>query len=196
MAKRSKLARGSATEQPVWHEAIAFAAWKHRNQVRRDGRTPYVSHVMRVCMTVTQIFGCADPVAVCAALLHDTIEDTTTDFDDIADLFGRDVAECVAALTKNMALPDKDREREYDQRLAKADWRARLVKLADAYDNLCDLPTKAEFRKPDDKRKALERCRRAVMLAQADSHIPVMSRAARVVEKLVKEKTGQGRKRR
>jgi (p)ppGpp synthase/HD superfamily hydrolase len=49
-----------------------------------------------------------------------------------------EVAEIVAALTKNMALAEKEREADYVARLAKADWRARLIKLADQYDNVSD----------------------------------------------------------
>jgi (p)ppGpp synthase/HD superfamily hydrolase len=89
-------------------------------------------------MTVAVVFGCVDEVALSAALLHDTIEDTTTDFDDLAEEFGVEVAEIVIALTKNMAMAEAAREVEYSGRLEKADWRARLIKLADQYDNVCD----------------------------------------------------------
>ncbi len=93
-------------QQPrLFQEAAAFAARAHRHQLRKDGRTPYVSHVVRVALTVTQVFWCDDPVVLAAALLHDTIEDTTTDYDDLAERFGKEVADCVAALTKNMTLP-------------------------------------------------------------------------------------------
>ena len=51
----------------------------HAGQVRKDGRTPYVAHCFRVTMTVRDVFGCTDPVCLCAALLHDTIEDTGVD---------------------------------------------------------------------------------------------------------------------
>ena len=64
-------------------QAAAFAARAHRNQWRKDGQTPYVSHVFRVCLTVRQLFGVDDDDVLTAALLHDTIEDTDTDFDDI-----------------------------------------------------------------------------------------------------------------
>ena len=124
---------------PLFQEAVAFAARAHRHQLRKDGKTPYVSHVVRVALTVTQVFGCDDETVLCAALLHDTIEDTTTDYDDLAERFGKPITDCVAALTKNMSLPEDAREDEYDRRIAKATWRARLVKLADVYDNFCDI---------------------------------------------------------
>ena len=69
-------------------DAVAFAAWAHRHQVRKDNKTPYVSHVFRVCLTVRHVFGFDDPRMLAAAVLHDTIEDTTTDYDDLIEHFG------------------------------------------------------------------------------------------------------------
>ena len=82
----------------LWQEACAFAARAHRNQIRKDGRTPYIAHPMRVAMTIRHVFGCEDEHAICAGLLHDTIEDTTTDYDDLLGQFGREVAEIVSAI--------------------------------------------------------------------------------------------------
>lgn len=149
-------------DRPKWQDAASFAARAHASQTRRDGRTPYAAHPFRVAMAVRDVFGCDDAVAICAALLHDTIEDTGTDYDEIAEHFGVEVAQCVAALTKNMALPETEREADYDARLAGADWRARLVKLADTYDNLCEAVTDR------DRAKCAARCRRALDLAKAD----------------------------
>ena len=146
-------------------EAASFAARAHRNHLRKDERTPYVAHVFRVAMTVRHVFGCEDQVALTAALLHDTVEDTTTDYDDLLERFGPDVADCVAALTKNMALPEHLREPEYDQRLSRADWRTRLVKLADQYDNFCDAVSSRE----GVSEKHFHRCQRALRLALPDA---------------------------
>jgi guanosine-3',5'-bis(diphosphate) 3'-pyrophosphohydrolase len=122
----------------VLFEAIAFAARAHRHQVRKDGVTPYVSHVFRVAMVVRQVFGINDPRVLAAAALHDTIEDTTTDYDDIAGHFGADVAGWVVALTKDMRLPEPEREAAYLRQLVAADWPVAVCKLADIYDNLGD----------------------------------------------------------
>src|SRR4051794_38125771 len=75
---------------------VAFAARAHQGQLRKDGKTPYVSHVVRVAFVVRNVFGFDDPRMLQAALLHDTIEDTKTDFDDIAGEFSTEVAEWVA----------------------------------------------------------------------------------------------------
>ena len=165
-------------------DAAAFAARAHRHQLRKDGVTPYYSHVVRVAMTVMSVFGCTDRTAIAAALLHDTIEDTTTDFDDIKDRFGEDVARDVAALTKNMALPEHEREASYDAQLMTASWRAKLVKLADSFDNLHDVETFPRERRAKQRRSAKLRAARAVVIARAQPTSPLVIAAAEMVEKL------------
>jgi guanosine-3',5'-bis(diphosphate) 3'-pyrophosphohydrolase len=119
-------------------EAAGFAARAHRHQTRKDGHTPYVSHVFRVCLVVRHVFGFDDPRMLAAALLHDTIEDTATDCDDIIERFGPEVGAWVAALTKDMRLPHDEREAAYAKALGEAAWEVKVLKLADIYDNLTD----------------------------------------------------------
>ncbi len=168
--------------RPTWQRAASFAARHHRHHLRKDKRTPYVAHVYRVAMTVRDCFTCDDAEALCAALLHDTIEDTPVDFDDIEGAFGSVVAEIVAALTKNMLLREDVREVDYDQRLAEADWRARLVKLADVYDNLCDMSNRPKAGKAALDRM-ISKCERAITLAAGDSAThPETARAIEIVQ--------------
>ena len=119
-------------------EAVAFAARAHRHQLRKDKETPYVSHVFRVCLVLRQVFRVDDPLILATALLHDTIEDTTTDCDDLIERFGPQVAGWVAALSMDMRLPYDEREESYLRVLAGADWPVKVCKLADIYDNLGD----------------------------------------------------------
>ena len=128
----------TASPDDIVFEAVAFAAHAHRHQIRKDNKTPYVSHVMRVCLVVRHVFGFDDPEMLAAALLHDTIEDTTTDCDDIIEAFGPRVATWVAALTKDMRLPHDPREAAYAAAIDAADWQVKAIKLADLYDNLND----------------------------------------------------------
>jgi (p)ppGpp synthase/HD superfamily hydrolase len=123
---------------PALLDAIAFAARAHDGQRRKDGRTPYVSHVFRVCLITRYLFDVVDPSVLLAAVLHDTVEDTTTDFDDIQEHFGAQVADWVAALSKDKRLRDEEREAEYCRVLSAAPWQVRICKLADVYDNLSD----------------------------------------------------------
>jgi guanosine-3',5'-bis(diphosphate) 3'-pyrophosphohydrolase len=129
---------------PQLLKAVAFASRAHRSQLRKDGETPYVSHVFRVCLTLRHVFGVGEVPILTAAVLHDTIEDTTTDYDDIQEQFGDQVARWVAALSKDKILPEPERERKYREKLAGADWPVKVCKLADIYDNLRDAPTRKE----------------------------------------------------
>ena len=170
----------------LWQRAASFAARAHAHQLRKDHATPYFAHPARVAATVMLVFECQDEIAIAAAFLHDTIEDTATDYDDLLRHFGREVADCVAALTKNAALPEPVREREYDAGLARADWRARLVKLADQHDNYCDALALGFA----PARKAAAKCRRAIKLAKADvrGHAPTR-RAVAALEALLRTKS-------
>jgi hypothetical protein len=165
-----------------WQKAAAFAARAHEHHFRKDGETPYISHPARVAMTLSVVFGCNDPIALAAAFLHDTIEDSTTDYDDVEKHFGVVVADIVAALTKNMILPERLREKDYDQRLARADWRARLVKLGDVHDNYTDSITRGGKSPARTGGKA----RRALALAEADcKEHPETRRACEAVRALL-----------
>lgn len=119
-------------------EAASFAARAHRHQLRKDKETPYVAHVFRVSMIVRHVFGIDDPKVLSAALLHDTIEDTTTDYDDLIGRFGKDVADWAAALTKDMRMVEADREKAYLEHLIAAPWQVAACKLADILDNMTD----------------------------------------------------------
>lgn len=166
MKRKSPVGTSVTISGEMWSRAAAFAARRHHGQMRRDGRTPYFAHVARVALTVSEVFGCHDEEALAAALLHDLIEDTTTDYEDILEPFGKSVADMVAALTKNMALPEAAREKEYDRRIARADWRVRLIKLADVYDNLLDSAN--DPRGQTELPRRLDACHRAIALAARD----------------------------
>lgn len=122
-------------------EAVSLAARVHEGQYRKDKITPYAAHPFRVCLIVRDIFGCDDRRMLLAALLHDTIEDSSTDFDDLAEKFGPEVAEWVGMLSKDKRLPEDAREDAYCQALAAAPWQVKACKLGDMFDNLQDMAT-------------------------------------------------------
>ena len=163
----------------LWQSAASYAARAHNHQYRKDKKTPFVAHPYRVAMVLRDIFACDDEVAICTALLHDTIEDTRTDFDSLHKRFGLNVAECVACMTKNMLLIEEDREKDYDKRLANGPWQARIVKLADVYDNGLDLT------RPGMRRKCIERCGRALSLSEGDTDRECFIRAREAVQALL-----------
>jgi len=127
------------SEPSLWHDAAGLCARAHQHQVRKDGRTPYAAHPSRVALIIATLFGCTDEVVLAAAFLHDVIEDADVDYDDILERFGPDVADLCAAMTKDMRLVEEKREPAYDEQLAAASWQARLIKLADVFDNLSDV---------------------------------------------------------
>ena len=57
------------TTTALWQNAASLAARAHRDQIRKDDRTPYVAHPMRVTLTVACVFGCTDETVLAAALL-------------------------------------------------------------------------------------------------------------------------------
>lgn len=119
-------------------KAASYAARKHSDQRRADGMTPYFAHVARVTLILRHLFRVSDQDVLTAALLHDVIEDTNTDHDEIAEIFGERVAKFVILLTKNKMLSKKLRERDYERRLKRAPEAVQIAKLADVFDNLSD----------------------------------------------------------
>lgn len=121
--------------------AISFAARAHDGQIRKDGITPYVSHPFRVLMILRQIFGVSDERVLIAAVLHDVIEDTTADFDDVAKEFGQEIAGWVGLLSKDKRKQEKEREDKYTVVIQESPDEVKLIKLADIYDNIMDAST-------------------------------------------------------
>ncbi len=163
-------------------QATAFAARAHRHQLRKDQQTPYVSHVYRVCFVVRQVFGFDDPHMLATALLHDTLEDTTTDFDDLLERFGPDIARWVAVLTKDMRLEDARREEAYVQALAMADWQVQVIKLADVYDNIND----SQNLSPSARQKTARRSR-SYLDAVKPKLLPLVEHVIEALEKKLQE---------
>jgi guanosine-3',5'-bis(diphosphate) 3'-pyrophosphohydrolase len=120
--------------------ALQFAAFKHRDQRRKDARaSPYINHPIALANVLRNEAGIADALVICAALLHDTIEDTETTPEELEREFGGKVRDVVLEVTDDKRLPKKDRKRlqiEHAPHLSRA---AKLVKLADKICNLRDV---------------------------------------------------------
>ncbi|KAI9343644.1 HD domain-containing 3 [Obelidium mucronatum] len=118
-------------------EAIHFAAIKHTNQRRKDpAQTPYINHPIGVARILTHEGGVTDLDTLIAAILHDTVEDTDTSFQEIEALFGASVAALVAEVTDDKNLLKADRKRLQIEKAPTASAKAKLVKLADKIHNL------------------------------------------------------------
>lgn len=115
-----------------------FARKKHKGQTRRNGKTPFFEHLEAVVSRLKSI-GITNNDVLCAGWLHDTMEDTNTTFDEISELFGKQVALLVLSLSKDESLPKKEKESNYAKLLRDASFEAKLVKLCDISANLKDL---------------------------------------------------------
>ena len=121
-------------------KALAFAADKHRDQRRKDRKaSPYINHPIMLAEVLMLEGGIDDPRILAAALLHDTIEDTETTYDELKAVFGTRIAEAVLEVTDNKRLRKHTRKRLQIEHAPGLSRDAKLVKLADKISNLRDL---------------------------------------------------------
>ena len=119
--------------------AYTYAFKMHEGQYRKSGEA-YIIHPLNVACILAQIN--VGPATICAGLLHDVLEDTPTTKEDLANLFGEDVAEIVDGATKVNQLKfvsalDKQADNNQHLLLAMAkDIRVIIVKLADRLHNI------------------------------------------------------------
>lgn len=125
-------ATGSQSDRLM--QARRFAEEKHAGQTRKGSTVPYIVHPVAV-MEFLKEEG-ADETTLIAALLHDTIEDTDTTYDEIAALFGAEVADLVAQESENKALTWKERKSQTVAHIQKASRAVQLIACADKLHNL------------------------------------------------------------
>jgi (p)ppGpp synthase/HD superfamily hydrolase len=117
-------------------QALAFASIAHETQVRRYTGEPYITHPTNVAHVVAKVPGISE-AAVCAALLHDVVEDTDVTIEDIELYFGMAVAVYVFRLTDPVR-PEMNRvarKAEDRERLSNSSNEVKTIKLADIIDN-------------------------------------------------------------
>ncbi len=121
------------------HTAYVYAAQKHRGQLRKSGE-PYLSHPLNVAYILAQMN--MDVDTVIGGLLHDTIEDTDATFEEVAGIFGDDVAFIVDGVTKIGKIEFKSQQEKQAENFRKMlismskDVRVILIKLADRLHNM------------------------------------------------------------
>jgi GTP diphosphokinase / guanosine-3',5'-bis(diphosphate) 3'-diphosphatase len=121
-------------------KALAFAAHKHRDQRRKDAEaSPYINHPIALADVLVNEGGITDVEVLCAALLHDTVEDTATTHEELLNAFGSRVARIVAEVTDDKALAKAERKRLQIEHAPGLSAEAKLVKLADKICNLRDV---------------------------------------------------------
>jgi guanosine-3',5'-bis(diphosphate) 3'-pyrophosphohydrolase len=144
----------SETETARLLRAVAFAARKHREQ-RRKGRsgTPYINHPVQVASLLAGA-GHIDGALLCAAVLHDVVEDTETTPDELRAAFGTEVAALVAEVTDDRTLSSAERKQRQVEKARSMSPRARLIKLADKIDNVRDVAHDPPPDWSDERRRA------------------------------------------
>lgn len=132
--------------------AYEFAEKAHQGQTRTSGE-PYISHPVAVAYILLEM--CMDTDTLCAALLHDVVEDTGVTLDTLKKKFGDDVALLVDGVTKIGQVPLNTKEEQHAENIRKIlmamskDIRVIIIKLADRLHNMRTLAC----RPPEKQRK-------------------------------------------
>ena len=128
--------------------AYNYALLKHGDQKRKSGE-PYIIHPTNVAYTIAELG--LDEQTICAALLHDVVEDTDAGYEDIEKEFGTEIAEMVDGVTKLKLIQHASIEENQVENYRKMflamgkDIRVIIIKLADRLHNMRTL----EFLKRD-----------------------------------------------
>jgi (p)ppGpp synthase/HD superfamily hydrolase len=117
-------------------KAIEFAAKAHSGQYRKGTRIPYITHLLNVAKTLIQL-ECPESVIV-AGILHDALEDTRVNQDDIRDAFGREITDLVVSVSEpnRSDLIWENRKAHTIKNLKTASQEQLILSLADKLDNI------------------------------------------------------------
>ena len=119
-------------------DAIEFATKAHEGQFRKGTRRPYIVHPIEVADIVSTMT--KDEEVICAAVLHDTIEDCRGITQDVLKLrFGARVAEIVAQESEDKSRSWEERKGATISRLKDADVEVQMIGLADKLSNMRDI---------------------------------------------------------
>ena len=131
-------------------KAYFFAKKAHENQLRKSGE-PYFIHPYNVALITTELY--LDDESICAALLHDVVEDTDYTYDDIKKEFSQEIADIVDGVTKLGRIGFNSKEEEQIENLRKMfmamanDIRVILIKLSDRLHNMRTLKSMPEHKR-------------------------------------------------
>ncbi len=142
------------TDLSLLIRAVDFAANKHRDQRRKDIHTsPYINHPIRVAHILSDIGMVNDVEVLMSAVLHDTVEDTETTLNEIEDIFGKKVAEIVAAVTDDKTLSKAERKKLQLEHASTISAEGALVKIADKISNITDIANNPPEGWSDERRR-------------------------------------------
>ena len=139
--------------------AFVFACQRHADQRRRTGED-FITHPVEVAKICAGLR--LDTGTLCAALLHDTVEDTSASLDQVRDLFGDSVGQLVDGVTKLTGITFQSRDESQAENYRKmmvamaTDLRVILIKLADRLHNMRTLSGLPKQKQIDKARETLE----------------------------------------
>ncbi len=124
----------------IFIKAVAFAADKHRKQRRKDtDASPYINHPIALANVLANEGGITNKDVLCAAMLHDTIEDTETTEAELRLAFGAKITAIVLEVTDDKSLDKAARKQQQIEHAPHISIEAKMVKLADKICNLRDI---------------------------------------------------------
>ncbi len=122
--------------------AAHFAAIKHTDQRRKGERQePYFNHLSDVAQILAEHTNGEDPILIAGGLLHDTLEDTETTYDELVAEFGVEIADLVREVTDDTTLPKAERKRLQVVNAPHKSPRAKMIKIADKISNIKSIKT-------------------------------------------------------
>ncbi len=116
-------------------KALEFATEKHKFQKRKNSAgDSYIVHPIEV-RKILEECGVTDEATLCAALLHDTVEDTKTTYQELVETFSQEIADIVMECSDNKSLHKVERKKNQITHAKHIGDKAKLVKLADKLSN-------------------------------------------------------------
>lgn len=155
----NNVAKYDVTAISMIKKAYDYADYLHEGQMRQSG-DKYITHPLNVAYILSDMH--ADRDTICAALLHDTLEDTTATKEEIISLFNEDVANLVDGVTKisKMNFSSKTEQNFANTRKIitgmATDVRIIIIKLADRLHNMRTIQFKSEFKQRENAIENME----------------------------------------
>jgi (p)ppGpp synthase/HD superfamily hydrolase len=170
-------------------KADQLAARAHEGQMRKDGNVPYIMHP-RAVAAILKAYGFSDTV-VAAALVHDTVEDTSVTIDDVRRELGDDVARLVEPVTHDDTLSWEEKKQKYIDTVRAASVEVKAISTADKIHNAQSFISGYEaqgkemwshFNRPREKKLWFEEA--MLKMLQETWHHPLVDEYAVLVEKM------------
>jgi guanosine-3',5'-bis(diphosphate) 3'-pyrophosphohydrolase len=117
------------------------ASEAHKNQTRKgDGGAPYINHLIEVAFLLSDVASVSDASLLQAAILHDSLEDTELNKEQLLHAFGEEVVSYIEAVSDDKTLSLSERRQKQIEHISNASDEIKLLKLADHCSNISSIP--------------------------------------------------------